>query len=314
MKKIILSSFLVACASLSNFASAIAVTDVTSCDERTGIDFSDADGYDVACHQTDKWQRLGGVENENRLGDSTYSTGSSPSWDAENGAATDQDNDTDDGVYWSTDGGVTWTNTGEITRGEEVIFKFTVSRSIDGNHEYDELKAWIDWNQDGTWTNDNSEIIQHSQWYKYQNSNDMWNGAPGYGDAQLADWNALPKATKIQECLDHGNRTYNTATGRCNNKDDYREYVTAAITVPQTATLDTLWLRARVVCSNSLSNHTESMNMTAYGYQDQGEVEDYAIRLVDKKPPSEVSEPAGILVMSSALIFIAGVRRRRAKS
>jgi hypothetical protein len=66
------------------------------------------------------------------------------------------DHTTDDGVWWSTDAGSTWGHH-ELFVGNEVMFRFDL---WGGGH----TMAWVDWNQDGVWSNDPTEIILNDKW------------------------------------------------------------------------------------------------------------------------------------------------------
>jgi len=110
----------------------------------TPYEYSDADGYGTAKHKTGRWQRLG----------TAYNKEYSP-----------QVNDTsDDGVFWSVDGGSTWGHD-DLSIGNSVTFRFDMTRSLDGIHQYDQLKAWVDWNGDKDW-NDAGEQVIAEQWFK----------------------------------------------------------------------------------------------------------------------------------------------------
>ena len=62
----------------------------------------------------------------------------------------------DDGVKWSTDGGTTFGN-GEINAGDNVIFKIDMYKDEWGYHDFDALRVWIDFGQDGTFNS--SDLI-----------------------------------------------------------------------------------------------------------------------------------------------------------
>lgn len=73
------------------------------------------------------------------------------------------------------------------------------------------------------------------------------------------------------------------------------------ITVPETMTIGSTWLRTRVHC-----NHTTFGNITAYNWLAQGETEDYQLNIVG----NEVPEPATMLLFGSGLLGLAGLRKR----
>lgn len=97
-------------------------------------DRGDAPGYAMAENYTDEWQRLG----------STYGT--------------------DDGISWSVDGGNTW-GFDSLQLGQTFLLRFDIQRPTNGNHKYDQLKAWIDWDGDKTWA-DPSEQVAGFKWLK----------------------------------------------------------------------------------------------------------------------------------------------------
>jgi len=94
----------------------------------TSYDFGDAIGYGVATHSNPSWQRLGTV------------------WDSE--ASQKLVDTSDDGVSWSVDGGSTY-GQDDILAGQTVSFKFDMYKELWGNHTYDHLKVWLDWDRDG---------------------------------------------------------------------------------------------------------------------------------------------------------------------
>jgi hypothetical protein len=91
--------------------------------------------YGSASHTTAEWQQLG------------------------------NDNTRDDGVWWSIDGGSSWGHE-ELTVGDQVSFRFDLWISGTGVHNYNQVKAWVDWNQDFVWANDKSEIVLEEQVFR----------------------------------------------------------------------------------------------------------------------------------------------------
>ena len=146
----------------------------------------------------------------------------------------------DDGVWWSTDGGTSWGND-SVNVGDKIQFKFELWHAGYGNHLYDQLKAWVDWDQNGNWDN-SSEVIIAIQSFKNKNAihNDVY-----ASDSLLAYWN--------------NNYAYTDYyfTGPFEITDDMK---------------DGLWLRARSQC-----DHVPYDTMTPYGNLWQGEVEDWKI-------------------------------------
>lgn len=322
MNKCIWMGIVLAAGLLSNSATAGAYT---SCDGKDNMDFGDAgvnskgNSYGVACHRMDNWQGLGDSDDwDNRLGDSTYRTGdASDSWtkDSKNDSV-GHDDASDDGVTWrtSSDDGKTWTeysSDNKVTQGDKVEFKFKFSRSLDGNHKFDELKAWIDWDQENGWDNTqgNDEVITKNMlWDNPQGSDKVidgirWNKDYDADDTQIA----------LASNCNSSSINWNTSIGRCNSSEDYREY-TQVVDVPLDAALGTTWLRARVVCESSLSRYSTDMVMMPHGYLTQGEVEDYLITVLAKpqEPPTPIPEPSSLMLMTPALALLA-IRRRKRK-
>ena len=105
-------------------------------------EYADAPGYTGTSHSTGNWQMLGQL------------------WDAE--PSPKVFDTSDDGVWWSTDGGLTYGH-GDVMQGQTVAFRFDVWRSLTETHQYDQLKAWVDWDGDKVWDNPNERIIAR-QW------------------------------------------------------------------------------------------------------------------------------------------------------
>ncbi|MDR2189227.1 MAG: PEP-CTERM sorting domain-containing protein [Azonexus sp.] len=60
-------------------------------------------------------------------------------------------------ISWSTDG-INWGNN-DVHVGDTIYFKFDLFKETQGSHYGNLLKAWIDWNQDGTFTQDESSFF-----------------------------------------------------------------------------------------------------------------------------------------------------------
>ncbi len=221
-------------------------------------DYGDAINYGVATHTTPEWQRLG------------------VGWDNE-GVQQNPDQ-FDDGVMWSTDDGATWNvwgnDTLDLKQGDSVKFQFTFTRALYGNHPYDDLRSWIDWNGDGVWS-DNEEI--------YYNRIDK-------GATQIDD----------QEYFDNGGSQYDSET---------MIFTSDNILVSGLFT-GTTWLRARVSCSESITSYNNSNGLdfdakiSATGYLWQGEAEDYRVNV------APVPVPGAVWLLGSGLLGLLGVRRR----
>ena len=265
--------------------------------------------YGEACHETNAWQQLGKAKVGNSLVGLQGDSGSTDDDTSENkgwNADTSQDADTNNNGKDSGDNGVRWRIanddgkfTGrygkpELTRGQAVQFRFNVTRSDQGSHKFDELKIWVDWNgQDGFNNNGigtaGSEILYNAKWHKDQDKNDKSEGEMNYsGNSQ----------------------NYNHDIKAYNNSDTFRSYHLIT-TIPDTALIGDTWMRARIVCENSLSNYTDNMNLISTGYQDQGEVEDYKLT-INARPPTPVPEPTTLFVFGTALIGLV-LSRKKAK-
>ncbi len=79
------------------------------------------------------------------------------------------DNLVDDGVWWSIDGGGTWGHE-DLTVGDEVTFRFDLWTSGSGAHSYNQVKAWVDWDQDYVWSNDPTEIVLEERVFQIPNN------------------------------------------------------------------------------------------------------------------------------------------------
>lgn len=84
--------------------------------------------YGSASHTTGQWQYLGDTEQ------------------------------IDDGVWWSINGGE-WGNDNLVAVGDTIQFRFDMWSAGWGMHLYDQVKAWVDWDQDGSWNNVFENVI-----------------------------------------------------------------------------------------------------------------------------------------------------------
>ena len=87
------------------------------------------DGYGLASHETDIFQRLGAVNGVN------------------------------DGVTWSVDGGKTYGNNIALIIGQSVTFQFNFWQGNNGTHTYDQLLAVFDFNQDKDWNDAGEQLM-----------------------------------------------------------------------------------------------------------------------------------------------------------
>jgi hypothetical protein len=301
-----------------------ATSPITSCNGRDSgnHDYSDAPGtYGVACNNSSgRWQALGpngsgtdtspaGTNAGSSLNDGYKLTTAAKTWTAESGVNSGIDGDmttidgvavdTDDGVHWrtSSDGGLTWGTygNGDITQGDTVEYRFGVARSTDGTHEYDRLKVWADWNKNEVFDNDASEILYEKDWALHEDSN---------GNATDAQSNAS---------LNNGRRNTdlsNVAGHDVYNSSQYYSYFTQQVIIPIDALTGDTWLRARIVCENAITERHGygSSTMLATGYYNQGETEDYKIKIIAKVV--NVPEPSTLLVFAIGLIGITAARKK----
>ena len=173
-------------------------------------DYSDATGYATANHTTPEWQRLGRA------------------WDAESYPRSMDSSD--DGVLWSLDNGLTWGHD-QITAGMTVKFEFSVYKKEWGNHPYDALRVWLDWNNDNDFT-DMDETVFTDTWEFTKES--------GY---RKGDYYA--GVTKYF----------------------YKDITFPDMDVD---TVD-LWLRARVTCSESIGGNLDNLKSTGHLWQGETE-------------------------------------------
>jgi hypothetical protein len=115
-------------------------------------------------------------------------------------------------IAWSTNNGASWGNSA-VAVGQSVEFKITMHKTNIGNHYADFVKAWVDLNGDGQFSNSNETLLFG---YKVANA------------AQTAPWNAERSA---------------------NNQ--LIDFTSNAITLTSALPSD-LWMLARVTCSDSL--------------------------------------------------------------
>jgi hypothetical protein len=274
------------------FANASFAGSVASCDTKSSsgtiFDYGDAtatataNSYGEACHDTNRWQQLGAA-GQTLEGDSGDDNSANVGW---SGEGTQNPVDTgDNGVSWrvqSSDG--SWPtdfDNGELTQGDTVEFQFVVTRSNEGNHQFDQLKAWSDWNGNGTF--EDSENIIDEKWYKVA---DTFAAGNNLGN-QLGGTNNDP------------------LVGGVKNSGITEAIITVTTDIPYDAVIGDTWMRARIICENSLTEHDRINNLFyATGYYHQGEVEDNKLAI------NQVPEPTTILLFGSALIGLVLKRKK----
>lgn len=252
---------------------------INNCTGGSG-DYSDApSSYGTACHDTNRWQQLGSADGS-LYGDSIgINDNNNVGWTSESSPnAVDSG---DNGVSWSTSSdGITWSSFGQsdsLVQGEFVQFQVDVQRSQEGNHQYDEYKLWLDWFGSGSFNE--SDVVMNDQWMKDEDSSGV-------------------AFTGIL-----ASNFYNNDLGAYNSPDEFGSFFSNAIQVPINSILGELWMRARIICENSL-NIGNDYQMLATGYYHQGEVEDYALKIVNK-----VSEPGTAILFST--VFLGLMLRRK---
>jgi hypothetical protein len=258
------------------------------CDANTSYDYGDATGYSEACHATNNWQQLGVVGNGEDLRGDNAGTSPDGGWTTE---TTQNSVDVgDNGVSWrvqNADG--SWTAFGNeaLTAGANVEFQFVVTRSNQGNHEFDQLKAWGDWNDNGVF--DDSEEIVDQKWYKVADSfaagNVLGNESGGFNNDPLV--------------------RNGSANNTIRNSGITSEILIVSTQIPVDAVISDTWIRARIICENSLTHADRDNNVfLATGYYHQGEVEDYKVAV------TSVPEPTTLFVFGSALIGLVLSRKK----
>lgn len=224
----------------------------------SAYDYGDAVGYTQATHDTNEWQQLGS------------------NWTREYRPL--QEDDSDDGVSWSTDNGINYGNEA-ITAGDTVIFKFDLYKTgYWGNYAYDQVKAWMDWDQDFSF-DESSDIILQDRW-NFREHEDY-----------LRRDNRVPSNTVVM------NSFYSTVI------------IPESIFDNSTEDSTDLWLRARAVCTYDYPN-INNFYATSYAYQ--GEVEDYRLTINrNTTNPNPVAEPSSIFLIGLCLAFLGLHRRKR---
>lgn len=130
------------------------------------------------------------------------------------------------------------------------------------------MKSWIDWNQDGSLSED--EVIIEEKWAKDEQHGSM-QSSPIYKKG--------PKKGlyKDNDLNSGGHESIWNNDLKANNNLDIKAFFKSEVFEIPT-NISEIWLRARVVCENSLTNHADPLtsgsddwNLVSYVYQDLGE-------------------------------------------
>ena len=188
-------------------------------------------------------------------------------------------------VAWSTDG----TNWGheELTVGDTVYFQFVMHKTDEGDHYADLLKAWIDWNMDGTFSQSESLFYERAIFPTAAGHDGSTVGRTGVNQSftftsqgflltseHVGEIDMLVRATCTESVLAAAGRSGTWANQWNIDFDIY----------------DSLFLPT--------------------GALGQGEVERYAF-IVNDAPPPTVPEPTTLILFSSGLIGVAAIARRK---
>ncbi|MFB0979806.1 MAG: PEP-CTERM sorting domain-containing protein [Alteromonadaceae bacterium] len=286
------------CFSNVSFASSVVSCETKSNNGTKSFDYGDADEaiYDgkngkdgEACHKTNRWQQLGITDGEALKGDNGSGNSARGGWTKEQ--SQNLEDQGDNGVTWRVQNSDnSWSAFGNepLTAGANVEFQFVVTRSNEGNHQFDQLKAWSDWNGNGTF--EESENIIDEKWYKVADSfaagNTIGNQLGGYNNDTLVrgtdGWDSTRNSGVTQAII-----------------------TTDTFQIPFKNVVSNTWMRARVICENSLTAYDRDNNIfLATGYYHQGEVEDHKVAI------NQVPEPTTLLVFGSALIGLVLSRKK----
>lgn len=84
-----------------------------------------------------------------------------PTWNADSGAMYNNQDTSDDGIWWSTDNS-SW-GYPSLVPGQTFWLKFEANESSNNNWT-DYVRIWIDWNRNSVWSNNNGELVWDYTW------------------------------------------------------------------------------------------------------------------------------------------------------
>ncbi len=257
------------------------------------------DSYGSASHQTQRWQRL----------------------------QTSRYNKT--GVSWSTDG-VSWGHE-DLYVGQNVQFKFNIYKRTTGTHYADFLKAWVDWNKDGTFyeANDSEKIVYGERDIRRQTDINGPGGLYNYNNIDSKHYSYTSQAYTLTD--DHVGTLNLRARVTCSESLIGEYYADEGLNtsgsplnyntgyVPVTAdnanrsSWNSQWWWGANADKEGKAGYdyykTYENMFASTGHYNQGELEEWKLT-VNANP---VPEPNTILLFGIGLLGLAGVNRKQNK-
>lgn len=183
------------------------------------------------------------------------------------------------GITWSTDQ-INWGNS-EVSVDDTIYFKFDMHKSYDGTHYMDLLKAWIDWNKNGQYEENESLFFSSTLHGSYtqntgagsivnKNIPSFYSGGFELTEDNIGSINILVRVTCTESVL-------SSTSGVSHDWDDQWEHGAD-------------WYKS---------------NFGSDGHLYQGEVERRTLTV------NPVPEPTTMLLFGTGLVCLASVRRRK---